>query len=110
MDSIIHKLVSREGVSSSKIVILSNRTKSNSILDNTESVGECLLSENGENSNGIAFYTIQSFKGLESDVVIYLNHTYKNEPLTEAKRALLYTAYTRARFYLYVIDFEQGNE
>ena len=56
----------------------------------------------------ILFTTIRKFKGLESDVVIYINHTYKNEPKTDSVRATLYTAHTRARFYLYVLDFEES--
>ena len=60
------------------------------------------------NSDMIAFRTVQGFKGLESDVIIYINHTYKNEPKTESVRATLYTAQTRARFYLYAIDFVES--
>ena len=59
-------------------------------------------------TDSIAFRTIQGFKGLESDIIIYINHTYKNEPKTDSVRATLYTAQTRARFYLYVLDFEKN--
>ena len=53
------------------------------------------------------YKTVEEFKGLESDVVIFINHTYSNEPLTDKRRAMLYTAMTRARFYLYIIDYER---
>ncbi|HQO63854.1 MAG TPA: NERD domain-containing protein [Syntrophorhabdus sp.] len=107
VDSVINKLVNKEGVLPQKIVILSNRRKDNSILNETSIVGSHPVSEvkYSQNSNIIAFRTVQGFKGLESDVVIYINHTYKNAPKTESDRATLYTAQTRARFYLYVIDF-----
>jgi DNA helicase IV len=49
---------------------------------------------------------VEDFKGLESDIVIFINHTYKNEATTEEIKSIQYTALTRARFYLYVIDYE----
>ncbi|MBP2640447.1 MAG: hypothetical protein H6Q66_1398 [Firmicutes bacterium] len=110
IDSVINKLVNKEGVSPHKIVILSNRRKDNSILNETVAVGGHRLGYEKilPDANSIAFRTIQGFKGLESDVVIYINHTYKNEPKTDSIRATLYTAQTRARFYLYVLDFEEN--
>lgn len=110
IDSVINKLVNREGVNPQKIVVLSNRKKENSILSETIMVGGHHLSCEKIliDANSIAFRTIQGFKGLESDVIIYINHTYKNEPKTDVVRATLYTAHTRARFYLYVLDFEEN--
>ncbi|MFT9055625.1 MAG: NERD domain-containing protein [Ethanoligenens sp.] len=109
IDSVINKLVNREGVAPQKIVILSNRKKENSILSEIVVVGGHNLSSERvlSDTDSIAYRTIQGFKGLESDVVIYINHTYKNEPKTDSVRATLYTAQTRARFYLYVLDFEE---
>ncbi|KGP76647.1 hypothetical protein JT05_03425 [Desulfosporosinus sp. Tol-M] len=109
IDSVINKLVNREGVAPQKIVILSNRKKENSILSETVIVGGHNLSSERvlPDTDSIAYRTIQGFKGLESDVVVYINHTYKNEPKTDSVRATLYTAQTRARFYLYVLDFEE---
>jgi DNA helicase IV len=103
-------LVNREGVDSQKIIILSNRKKENSILSETNFVGGQNLSDERilHNTDSIAYRTIQSFKGLESDVVIYINHTYKDEPKTESVRATLYSAQTRARFYLYVLNFVEN--
>jgi hypothetical protein len=109
IDSIINKLVNREGVALQKIVILSNRKKENSILCEITSVGGHSINENYALliPDSIKFRTIQGFKGLESDVIIYINHTYKNAPKTESIRATLYTAQTRARFYLYILDVEE---
>lgn len=39
-------------------------------------------------------------------IVIFINHTYRDEPKTEEIKSIQYTALTRARFYLYVIDYE----
>ncbi len=110
VDSVINKLVNKEGVAPQKIVILSNRKKRNSILSETAAVGGHSLSDERvlPDAGSIAYRTVQGFKGLESDVIIYINHTYKNEPKTDSVRATLYTAHTRARFYLYVLDFEEN--
>ena len=110
IDSVINKLVNKEGVAPEKIVILSNRKKGNSILNKTMMVGGHAIHEERTKQDGdsIAYRTIQGFKGLESDVVIYINHTYENEPKTDGVRATLYTAQTRARFYLYVLNFEES--
>ena len=112
IDSVINKLINKEGVMPQKIVILSNRKKENSILWETAAVGGyCLYDEwKLPDADSIAYRTVQGFKGLESDVIIYINHTYKNEPKTDTIRATLYTAQTRARFYLYVLDFEEGDK
>jgi DNA helicase IV len=109
IDSVINKLVNKEGVAPQKIVILSNRKKNNSILNETAMVGGHAINEDrfNQESDTIAYRTIQGFKGLESDIVIYINHTYKNEPKTDCVRATLYTAQTRARFYLYELDYEE---
>ena len=109
LDSTINKLINREAVSPEKIVILSNRKQDNSILSNVSHIGDFILSDSKDTQeNTIAYRTIQGFKGLESDVVIFINHTYKNEPKTNETRAMLYTAYTRARFFLYVINYEDA--
>ena len=41
-------------------------------------------------------------KGLESDIVIYLNHIDEQD----RNYIIEYIAYTRARFYLYVIEIK----
>lgn len=108
LDTLLHKLVDREGVDPRRIMLLSNRKKENSILADTATLGSCPLADGSAGAGQLAYRTIQSFKGLESDIVIFLNHTYKNEPQTDEARATLYTAMTRARFYLYVIDYEDN--
>jgi len=110
LDYIVSRLISKEGVSPYKIVVLSNRKKENSILNETPTLGGQPLSDENKlpNSDCLAYRTVQGFKGLEADIIIFINHTYKNEPKTETVRAALYTAQTRARFFLYVIDFEES--
>ena len=107
IDSIINKLVNREGVSPDKITILSNRRLDQSVLSDVYYVGGYpLVSLERKKERSIVFSTVEAFKGLESDIVIFINHTYKNEAKTEEVRSIQYTAFTRARFYLYVIDYE----
>jgi superfamily I DNA and RNA helicase len=111
IDSIINKLVNREGVAKDKIIILSDRKKEKSVLKDVDMVGGCKLNDIYDDDNEVIKYrTVQGFKGLEADVVIFVNHTYKNEPQTDRKRAILYTALTRARFFLYCLDYEENIE
>ena len=80
-------------------------------MKDIDTIGGCQIDDIYDgNIDTIKYRTIQGFKGLEADVVIFLNHTYKNEPQTERKRALLYTALTRARFFLYCVDYEENIE
>lgn len=109
IDSIINRLVNREGLSPSKIILLSDRRKDNSIFKDISIVGGIRIDEENDN-NTIKFRTIQSFKGLESDIVIFVHHSYKNEPQTETIRSLIYTAWTRARFYLYALDYIESSQ
>ncbi len=107
IDSIINKLVNKEGVSPDKITILSNRGLDQSVLAGVSYVGGYpIVSLGDKNDSAIIYSTVEEFKGLESDIIIYINHTYKNEPKTDDIKSIQYTALTRARFYLYVVDYE----
>ena len=106
-DSIVNKLVNKEGVCPEKITILCNRTKEKSIFAGIDYLSNYRLVELSQKAPGvITFSTVEDFKGLESDIVIYVNHTFKNEPQTLDIRKQQYTAMTRARFYLYVMDYQ----
>lgn len=108
VDSVVNKLVNKEGVSPEKIAILSNQRLDQSVLDGVNYIGGYPLTPLSKTiSGGIIFAPVEDFKGLESDIVIFINHTYKGEAKTEDIRAIQYTALTRARFYLYVIDYER---
>lgn len=108
VDSVVNKLVNKEGVSPEKIAILSNLELDQSVLSNVRYVGGYPLSSLIETTpNSVVFASVEDFKGLESDIVIFINHTYKQETITDDVRAIQYTALTRARFYLYVIDYER---
>lgn len=108
VDSIVNKLVNKEGVSPEKIVILSNQRLDQSVLSDVSYVGGYPLTSLADTvPGGVVFASVEDFKGLESDIIIFINHTYKGEANTEGIRSIQYTALTRARFYLYVIDYER---
>ena len=108
VDSVVNKLVNKEGVSPEKIVILSNQRLDQSVLNDVSYVGGYPLTSLTDTvPGGVVFASVEDFKGLESDIIIFINHTYKGEANTEGIRAIQYTALTRARFYLYVIDYER---
>lgn len=108
VDSVVNKLVNKEGVQPEKIAILSNLELDQSVLKDVNYVGGYPLTNLRDLSpEAILFATVEDFKGLEADIVIFINHTYKNEIVDADIRAIQYTALTRARFYLYVIDYER---
>lgn len=108
LDSTVNKLVNKEGVSAHKITILSNRPYRESIISGVSLIGGYKISQDiSIHRDVLRFREVEEFKGLESDIIIYINHTYKNEPMTQSVRSIQYTALTRARFYLYVVDFEE---
>lgn len=108
LDSIVSKLVNSEGVSPEKIAILCNKSIEKSAIKDVDLIGGYRVSvdQMKRKKDEVLIQQVEDYKGLESDIVIYINHTYKNEPNTSEKRSLTYTALTRARFYLYIINFE----
>jgi len=107
LDSITKKLINSEGVSANKITILCNRDLTNSIICDIDMVGGYKVCTNADErkDNEILVQKVEDFKGLESDIVIYINQSFKNRPETEEVKYIDYTAMTRARFYLYVINY-----
>lgn len=107
LDSITKKLINSEGVSANKITILCNRDLTNSIICDIDMVGGYKVCTNADErkDNEILVQKVEDYKGLESDIVIYINQSFKNRPETEEVKYIDYTAMTRARFYLYVINY-----
>lgn len=107
LEALLKQLIQKELVKTSSIIVLSNRKIENSILLGNKELGpfqiiEVLNSELSENN--ILYKTIQSFKGLESDIVIYLNHINGQ---VGRNLKMDFVAYTRAKFLLYVIEYEE---
>ena len=108
IDAVIGKLINKEGVHPDKITILINRSPELSVLSGVSCLGGLPLQylDKQFTEDHIQFSTIEDFKGLESDIIIYINHTYRGEPQTTEIKTLNYTAFSRARFFLYVINYE----
>ena len=101
LENILNTLIIKEFVSSKSIVILSDESIEKSILEGSCNLGryKFITDKINVNKDEIVFKIDKEFKGLESDVVIYLKHKQKDICLNNS-----YIAYTRARFYVYVID------
>ncbi|MFW6015164.1 MAG: NERD domain-containing protein [bacterium] len=98
LENILNTLINKESVSNKSIVVLSDRHIEDSILNGDTELGSWLFNPDGDIvlSKEIKYRTIEEYKGLEADVVIFINHE------NDSKQGL-YVAYTRARFYLYEI-------
>ena len=110
LTNIVNRLTQKEYVSPKSIVILSNKCFEESILQAEDHVGSFVI-DKSENmsimgSEAIRFCTVKSFKGMEADVVIYLNHKEKTTQRGNLVEDLCeeYVALTRPRYYLYVLN------
>lgn len=108
---LVHELLNVEGIDNKALTILSDRALENSLLNGKRQLGNYTLVTDGKyhdelGRNEILYKTVQAFKGLESDVVIYLEHDIDFRD--NKRKAQSYVAYSRARFLLYVIRFH-GN-
>lgn len=100
----ICKLVS-QGFSPNRITILSPYTKAKSCLKNNTKIGDWPINEiNEQNSSGIKYSTIKSFKGLESDIVFLIDINNNKFICTDED---VYVGASRARYMLYVTHHEK---
>ena len=102
LNEIFNKLVLEEYVDYKSIVVLGNHE-----LGEDKEIGSFTMSSNHiGKKNNILYQTVHDFKGLESNVVIYLNRWPSGVPKTKTYYDLLYIAGTRAKYFLYVIDIK----
>ncbi len=91
------------GINAKDIVILSPRKKCNSVLSGIDSICNLSIVEKIDIStsekNSINYYTVQSFKGLESKIVFYVD-MFGFESLEN--RMLNYVGMSRAQIRLYL--------
>ena len=108
LTNIVNRLTQKEYVSPKSIVILSNQSYSNSILKDEERVGQFVIDKDEKTSiisdSAIRFRTVKGFKGMEADIVIYLNQNEKDVRLSTEQLCESYVALTRPRYYLYVLN------
>ena len=106
LNNIITRLTQKEFVSNKSIVIVSDDPLEKSILSTETRVGLFEISSKkftSINENEICFKTVEEFKGLEADVVIYLTDDLPLDPADAVGRRKKYVALTRARYYLYML-------
>ena len=105
IENIVNRLVQKEYVPLESIIILSNMPYEDSILRNTDGLGAILIDKSQNsgkiNDGTVSFFEAQHFKGMESDIIIYINHT--GNGLAENQCAK-YVALTRARYFMYIIN------
>lgn len=108
LTNIVNHLTQKEYVSPKSIVILSNCTYEDSILRGEEYIGALQIDKSGNSSiikdDIIRFSTVKDFKGMEADIVIYINHKEKRKSLGVEQLCEEYVALTRPRYYLYVLN------
>lgn len=107
LTNIVTRLTQKEYVGTKSIVVLSDEPYAQSILATETRVGAFDISFKDLKEikdTEICFKTAEEFKGLESDVIIYLKNDYPSAPCDEIKKRREYVALTRARYYLYVLE------
>jgi DNA helicase IV len=105
-EKLIHSLIDNEFVPAENITVLSNKILSESLLPDSFGVKKLVENQPSKNKYEIAYYQVDKFKGLESDVVIYVNES-ANSFNSEHLDRLRYIAHTRARFFLFELYLEE---
>lgn len=106
LSGIINRLVQKEYVAPNSIVILSDSEFQESVLAGETKLGvySIAFSSFDCKDDEILFMTASEYKGLESDIVIYLKNRLDSEVDGQLRNRENYVAYTRARYYLYVVE------
>ncbi len=105
---IYEKLTKINNIDSNKITVLSNRSLEDSVFHNKRGVKNYRLIPRGKKSlqaRDIKFWTVNSFKGLETEIGIILLHNRKEDE-EFIDKDLMYTAFTRVKYMLYVIELK----
>lgn len=106
LSRIVNRLVQKEYVKSSSIVILSDSKYQDSVLAGETKLGiySLAFSTLDCKEDEILFMKASDYKGLESDIVIYLKNKKDEDVDGQLRNRENYVAYTRARYYLYVVE------
>ncbi len=106
LNNIVTRLTQKEHVKTAAIVILSDEPYEKSVIATENRVGAFDISFDDlkkVKDKEICFKTVEEFKGLEADVVIYLKNKRAGTHYDEIEKRRDYVALTRARYYLYVL-------
>ena len=108
LTNIVNRLTVNEQVPSKSIVVLSNKSFEKSVLSTEIGIGRLGIDKSEKfdiiDADTIRFFTVPAFKGMEADIIIFLNHVNKHEALSKEEICAQYVALTRARYYLYVLN------
>jgi len=104
LSKILHSLVVNEEISNEHIVILGAHNLEHTSIGDNNKLKTFTIWENQElpDKKSIAYHTYYKFKGCESDVVIILG--YNKDDKGWQNKAALYTAMSRAKHKLYIIE------
>lgn len=101
LNEILNKLVIEECVDLNSIAVLGLEQ-----LNEDVEIGSFILSSHRkQKENTIQYQSVADYKGLEADVIIYLNKWSSGIPKSKEYYDLLYIAGTRAKYYLYIIEW-----
>lgn len=106
LERIVNQLV-EENVATNSIVILSDMAFENSVLSKETKIGSYTISRDSLSSvkeDQLCFKTVEEFKGLEANVVIYLKHHFTDIPASASANKKDYVALTRPRYCLYILE------
>ena len=104
LNNVLNKLITEECVLSTSIVVLSN---DNEIIKwDGRKFGKYLLTRKDDaGDDKVKLSSVSDYKGLESSIVIYLNDWPEGVAKTQEYYYRLYIAGTRAKYYLYVVNY-----
>jgi hypothetical protein len=105
VQKVVLKLVKKEGLKPSQIVILGRNPKKYSIFNSCDSIAgfkltECQLLT--ESHDSIRYSSIYKFKGLEAECVLFTGLRNGRKDIHENVKSALFTGATRAKSLLYV--------
>jgi thymidylate kinase len=108
LGTILHQLLIKEKLPKEKVVVLGGHKLAKTSLAEDAAVGNYVICEkDSSHPNGIQYYTYLSYKGCEADVVILLD-VNENDQRWKSPRAL-YTAKSRAKHLLYILNYTHAN-
>lgn len=106
ISQILNRLILKQCVSCDSIVLLSDKPYEGTCLPSDMQIGMYRITTDmgDKEKNTIKFRTIAQFKGLEADIIIFLKSSGYSDIAPKEREKEDYVAYTRARYYLYIIE------
>jgi hypothetical protein len=103
LSQLLSQLIDRDRIKPEQIVLLGGHAMKHTFLNQQTSIGKFKISENGDNPEAIAYYSLMKFKGCEAEVVILIDVDKSDKRWCNKN---IYTAASRAKYALYI--FKKG--